>query len=326
MNKISVIIPVYNSQEFLDACLSSVLQQTYQNFEIILVDDGSTDGSAALCDQWVERDSRIHTIHQKNQGVSAARNRGLVAATGDLVSFIDSDDRLEEDMYEFLVKLVQDYGADIAHCGYKRMSETGAVLKQVSGTHIVLCQRPEEAISCMLEGRYFVGGLWNKLYTYRSIKNLKFCTELKNNEDILFNAMAFQNAQKIVFADETKYLYYEHSSSACNQMREERQMRDSAQAAQLLVKYCKSESLRVIAEKWAFDTKCDLYRFLTIHGEGSKQERMALRGWLLEKYPSLQRMVLKREINYYLLMYLPQIYRIIYGIYNIIRSPNWDVK
>lgn len=144
MNKISVIIPVYNSEKFLDACIDSIVKQTYQNFEIILVDDGSTDDSPSLCDQYAAQDKRIKVIHQDNQGVSAARNNGLDLATGDLVSFIDSDDTLDEDMYELLVKLFEENSADITHCGYKHL--VGDEVRLVHDTHEIIVQQHDEAL------------------------------------------------------------------------------------------------------------------------------------------------------------------------------------
>lgn len=326
MNKISIIIPVYNSVKFLNACLDSIIRQTYQNMEIILVDDGSTDGSSTLCDEWGKKDSRIRTLHQKNQGVSAARNYGLKFATGNLISFVDSDDTLENDMYEKLIDTMLKYKADIAHCGYKRMNENGEIIKEVSGSHIILEQDSEEAIQYMLEGKYFVGGLWNKLYTYDSIKNLQFCIDLKNNEDVLFNVLAFQNANRIVFVDETKYCYYEHSSSACNQMQEERQIRDSAYAAQLMNKCCKKMELQNVIKKWSFDTRCNLYRFLILHKKDKTNEQKELRNWLRKNYYTIKNMGVKSKINYYLLVYGTVVYRILYSVYDTVRKPNWDVK
>ena len=106
MPKISVIIPVYDTEEFLSRCLDSVLCQTHRDLEVILIDDGSTDASGALCDEYAEKDTRIQVIHQENSGSSAARNTGLEAACGDYIGFVDSDDWLEPDMYAYLLDLL----------------------------------------------------------------------------------------------------------------------------------------------------------------------------------------------------------------------------
>ena len=123
---ISVIVPVYKVESYLDKCISSIANQTYTNMEIILVDDGSPDNCPAMCDAWAERDSRIRVIHQKNQGGGAARNAGLDFASGSLIAFVDSDDYIAPDMYAHLYELLKS-GADIAECSYVEVAGNDAV-------------------------------------------------------------------------------------------------------------------------------------------------------------------------------------------------------
>ena len=115
MPLISVILPVYRVEKYLDRCLQSITGQTYRNLEIILVDDGSPDNSGAICDAWAEKDDRIRVIHKQNAGAGAARNTGLAVATGEIISMIDSDDYLEIHMYEHLMDLMTE-DVDIAEC------------------------------------------------------------------------------------------------------------------------------------------------------------------------------------------------------------------
>ena len=114
--KISVVVPVYNVEEYLDQCVESLVGQTYKNLEVILVDDGSPDNCPAMCDEWAERDNRIKVIHKENGGVSSARNAALDIASGDYIGFVDSDDWIEPDMYEILIKNAKKYDADISRC------------------------------------------------------------------------------------------------------------------------------------------------------------------------------------------------------------------
>lgn len=123
--KISVIVPVYNVGEYLRQCVDSILSQTYSNLEIIAVNDGSTDGSGAILDEYREKDIRLIAIHQENQGVSAARNKGLDVATGDYIAFVDADDYIHPEMYEKLVKALEDNQADISFCTRKRVYQNG---------------------------------------------------------------------------------------------------------------------------------------------------------------------------------------------------------
>lgn len=118
MAVISVIVPVYKVEKFLDRCINSIIQQTFTNLEIILVDDGSPDRSGEICDEWKMKDKRIRVIHKENGGLSDARNKGLDVATGDYVAFIDSDDWIDPDMFQLLYDATQKYQADIAECSW----------------------------------------------------------------------------------------------------------------------------------------------------------------------------------------------------------------
>ena len=120
---ISVIVPIYNVEKYLDNCVKSIVNQTYKNLEIILVDDGSPDSCPAICDNWAKIDSRINVIHQKNSGVSAARNIGIKSSLGDFITFVDGDDFIDSDMYETLVSAYLKNGADIVGCSFKTIDE-----------------------------------------------------------------------------------------------------------------------------------------------------------------------------------------------------------
>ena len=120
---ISVIVPIYNVEKYLDNCVKSIVNQTYKNLEIILVDDGSPDNCPAICDNWAKIDSRINVIHQKNSGVSAARNIGIKSSSGDFITFVDGDDFIDSDMYETLVSAYLKNGADIVGCSFRTIDE-----------------------------------------------------------------------------------------------------------------------------------------------------------------------------------------------------------
>ncbi len=125
MSKISVIVPIYNVEKYLDRCVSSIVGQTFRDFELILVDDGSPDGCPAICDEYAEKDSRIRVIHKENGGLSSARNAGLDIARGEYISFIDSDDYISERMLEALFGAIERAGADICSCGIVNVYEDG---------------------------------------------------------------------------------------------------------------------------------------------------------------------------------------------------------
>lgn len=211
-NLISVIIPVYNSEKYLESCLKSVVSQTHRNLEIILVNDGSEDRSAEIIENFSCKDQRIIVIHQKNQGVSAARNAGLVIAKGNCIGFVDADDEVYPDMYEFLYHYLEKYEAEISHCGFELVKSDQTVKFHDTGK--VLVQNKSEAVKELLTGQRVEPSACTKLYKKTTIEKIIFSTDIKINEDLLFNIEAFKNAKKVVFEDQIKYRYLYHPSSA----------------------------------------------------------------------------------------------------------------
>ena len=119
MKKISVIVPIYNSEDYIDRCVRSIVEQSYKNIEIILVDDGSTDNSSMMCDEWAKNDKRVKVIHKENGGVSSARNEGLKIAKGDYISFVDSDDYIDKKMIEKMLNQMEKGNTDLVICNYE---------------------------------------------------------------------------------------------------------------------------------------------------------------------------------------------------------------
>ena len=222
--KISVIIPVYNCEKYLRDCLESVIKQSYKELEIILIDDGSTDSSGSICDYYAEMDSRVQVIHQKNKGVSASRNAGMLRMSGELVSFIDADDTLDLDMYEFLYSLMETYDADIVHCGYRHV--VGDEIRLVHDSHQIIEQNKEEALKCLIGAKLFVGSLWNKLYKAELFKEIRLPIGIAETEDLLCNFELFCLAESSFFYDVSKYHYMLRSGSATSETLSEKKRRD----------------------------------------------------------------------------------------------------
>lgn len=204
-NKISVIIPVYKVEEYLPRCLDSIISQTYNNLEIILVDDGSPDSCGKICDEYAERDERIRVIHKENGGVAKARNTGLDAATGDYVGFVDSDDWIENDMYELLMKNALSYNADISACG-ECIYEDGKVISEEVSGEIVLRDNIETRKSTVVGGS--MGLIWNKIYRKSVVENVRFSPEYGCSEDLMFVYETVKNTQSMVLEKTAKYNYF----------------------------------------------------------------------------------------------------------------------
>ena len=323
--KISVIVPVYHCEEFLPACIDSILRQTYKNLEIILVDDGGKDDSGAICDTYAAADSRIRVIHQANQGVSAARNAGIEASTGEMITFVDSDDTIEPDMYEVLAKLAQEHQADIAHCGYRKVHFDGST-KDVLGTGILLVQDSWEASECLLTGKHFTGSPCTKLYRKDLFSDIRFDTELKINEDVLMNVEVFHKANKLVFLDVPKYCYYEREQSATRVTNRLKIKRDCVAASQRMLDLYQGTPLEQACAGRLHYSLLDLYREgLLRDASGTRAERKALRPQVKAVAKIIHGGDRRSRWNYRFMRYLPWLYVLVYRVFDKIRKPNIDL-
>ena len=210
MKKISVIIPIYNVEKYLKRCIESVIKQTYSDLEIILVDDGSQDGCAKICDEYKKKDERIIVIHKKNGGLSDARNVGIKVATGEIISYIDSDDYLDLDMYEKMIKAMEEKNADIVVCGTNIDYEDGHTK--------VKCEKEEksfnreEALIELNSFKSFDMAVWNKLYKREVVDKIEFPVG-KKSEDYFVMYQYFARAKKVVIINQAKYHYFQRSNS-----------------------------------------------------------------------------------------------------------------
>lgn len=203
---ISIIIPVFNTRQYLKECIESVINQTYTNLEIITIDDGSTDGSGEILDEYRKSDPRIKVIHKKNAGVSAARNTGLSLASGDYIGFVDSDDYCVQDMFEQLVDTAMTESADAVICAFIGDK------KNIDNLSMSFSSR--EAIIEMNKGALFMGHLPNKLLKKELLSDIKFNEDISILEDLLFLNYALLQAEKVVYINKELYYYRENMESA----------------------------------------------------------------------------------------------------------------
>lgn len=322
---ISVIIPVYNCAKYLSACLDSVLAQTHRELQIIIIDDGSTDGSGDICDRYAALDCRIQVIHQANQGVSAARNVGLSMAEGEMIAFVDADDTVMPDMYEMLIALAHEHQADIVHCGHRKMHLDGSY-KDVLGTGVLMVQNGQEACGSLLTGKLFSGGLWNKLYRHSLFEGIQFDTELKINEDVLINVELFIAAKKIVFRDLPKYCYYERKESATHTTRRMKSRRDAAVVAERILKLLADTPLDNIAAQRVMYTLLDLYRACLMSDvRGTRAERRSIHKKIKMLSARYSVKSSSQFWNYRFMRWLPKMYVLVYRLYNKIHVKNYDL-
>lgn len=211
MDLISVIVPIYKVEQFLDRCVQSIADQTYHNLEIILVDDGSPDNCPAMCDAWAEKDSRIQVIHKENGGLSDARNAGLKAATGQLIAFVDSDDTITPNFLEALHKALTQRNADIAECGVTYVDESGNILRQRGTANLPEMDKMEALRRLILEDGIYQT-VWNKLYRREVIEGILF-EKGKRHEDDFWTYQVFDRISKLATVNQPMYHYLQRGSS-----------------------------------------------------------------------------------------------------------------
>lgn len=211
---ISVIVPVYKVEPYLNKCIDSIVNQNYKNLEIILVDDGSPDNCGAICDAWAEKDSRIRVIHKENSGGGMARNAGLDIANGEFVAFVDSDDYISIEMYEYLHGLI---GADVdvVECSYMDVSNDDVDFS--CGDADVQVYTAQEAMEEHISDRIFRQLIWNKLYRREVIGDIRF-PEGKSIDDEFFTYRVLGNAKTLVHSGKICYAYRQQENSVMHSM------------------------------------------------------------------------------------------------------------
>lgn len=207
-SKISIIVPVFNVEKYISKCINSIINQSYRNLEIILINDGSVDESAKICENFAQKDKRIIVIQQTYQGVSAARNRGLDIASGEYIGFVDSDDWIEHDMFEFLHVNLINNNADIAICNYKSVDINNTLLYYEKKAKLQM-NNFEALKYYLIDNQNY---LWNKLYKRHLFDGIRFPIN-RVFEDVFVGYRLIENARSIIIMPECKYYYVSHNNS-----------------------------------------------------------------------------------------------------------------
>lgn len=207
---ISIIVPIYNVGKYLPKCIESILNQTFKNFELILVNDGSTDNSGVVCDDYAKKDTRIKIIHKSNGGVSSARNAGLYVAKGEYIGFVDPDDYIDKNMYEKLYRLCIDNNSDIAICRFNR--EINGKIQNKESTEEIIELNNMEAMNELFKGNLYRFSLCNKLFSKKCFNDVLFPEE-RIHEDLSTTYKLFANSKKAVYINYCGYIYVRRENS-----------------------------------------------------------------------------------------------------------------
>lgn len=272
---VSCVVPVYNVESFLPQCITSILEQSYNNLELILVDDGSQDNSGSICDDFAVKDSRIRVIHQNNKGVSAARNAGMDAAKGDYLCFVDGDDYVMKDYISYLVGLIRQYHVAIVvqlnrmpdYDPVNRGKKNEVVFTGEKATEMLLCYRCPEAV-------------WGKMYRrdFLETNEIRFFENIAVGKGFNFNCLAYQAADKIVFTQWRSYFYRKNNPTSATTRCDAAKWENGLYAIDVIKDNLKLNSKEILsAWKYAYwRTHADAYDLIVLsHSEKQCPEMYA---------------------------------------------------
>lgn len=317
--KVSVIVAAYNIQDYIVKCLESIANQTYKNLEVIVVDDGSSDNTGKLADEFAENDNRFIVIHKENGGVSSARNRGIDVAGGDFIGFVDGDDTIENDMYEMLVNNAIKYDADISHCGYKLVENAKETL--IHGTGNIIIQDRKKGILDLMDGSLIEPGIWNKIFRKKIVGDTRLDEGLKINEDLYFNILLFNKANKSVFEDKAKYYYIKReNSSTTSSLNNIRRITDPRKVYKMIVNLYKNDKeILPYAKNMDISRNVNIYNLLTLNKNSRlKKIKDEVRYYIKLNKNELRNnktITSKTKLMVYSILYIPHFYDLIYRIY-----------
>lgn len=258
---VSIIVPVYRVEPYLNRCIESIVQQTYEQLEIILVDDGSPDNCPAMCDAWAEKDSRIKVIHKSNGGLSDARNAGLKIAAGDYIAFVDSDDWIEKDLYRILLDAMKATDSDIVCCKFRRVfGDFKQSSCRANDSRAYELFDTKEALYELITENKIHQVVWNKLYKRNVISNIAFAVG-KCNEDDFWTYQVLGKASRMASVDFTGYYYWQRNDSIMGAPHSTKRL-DAVEA-----KICRQEYLEKYFPELNFAGKKDLLYTCLYHGQ-----------------------------------------------------------
>lgn len=300
--KVSIIVPVYNIALYLDECVSSLVGQTHRDLEILLIDDGSTDGSGARCDRWADSDRRIRVIHKTNGGAAAARNAGLDAATGAYICFVDSDDTVEPDYVDHLVRTLENARADAATCGFwfwcrsRSENRTGNTEPGLYGRDAYMLRFLQDW-SCSL--------LWNKIFRRKAVGSIRMA-EGHRVDDEYFTYQVCMNCAAVAVSDRPLYRYRLRASSAMQDMAtvQEKIMLD--RVGYITARYRQvSEKLPALEEAYFADALDTITRYWH-HSKDMPAAQAQIRRWVRRHTGRILTlsMPLRRRLGYLKALYL----------------------
>lgn len=323
MNKISIIVPAYNVAPYIERCLDSIINQTYKNLEIIVIDDGSTDETLSIMNEYAKKDSRIKVIHQNNVGLVQTRENGIGIASGDFVTFVDSDDYIELNMYEKLINNMIEYNADISHCG---VNFCFADSKNVPhyGTQRIIVQDNFTGLKDLLEGIIIEPALWNKLYKRDLLYNSCLDISILNNEDLLRNFVLFSRSNRSVYEDFCGYQYVQREGSMSKDSSKSIEISKHIIKARKVIADNSNESVKPFAIRcWLNAIVNDINHLTFSKQDEVKKYCKEIRKVLFKERKNIGYLIKRQQLAAWLIIISPLLHRFVYSIY---KKVNYDKK
>jgi glycosyltransferase involved in cell wall biosynthesis len=295
-NKISIIVPIYNVEQYLRKCIDSLIKQTFTNIQIILVDDGATDSCPEICDEYAKKDNRIKVIHKQNGGLSDARNAGMRAASGDYIAFIDSDDYVSGRMFEVLINIMLERNCDIVECdALKVYGNKEDVDENICNLGSITEYNNEKALNTLMLEENLTQTVWNKLYKADLIKDIYF--EIgKINEDEFWTYQVFGKAQKIVKINAPLYYYLQRQGSIMNGEYNIKRL-DCLEALYMRMNYINKNFPRLsLIAKRSYINTC-FYHYQCICRNQEKDKEKVYRKAILEKLKLTDKWGIEKQLK-----------------------------
>lgn len=306
---VSIVIPVYKVEEHLRSCLNSVKCQTFKDYEVILVDDGSPDNSGQICDEFAKENSRWSVIHKENEGLSCARNTGIDRAKGEYICFIDSDDTVDENYLQFLYQAIVDNQADLAICGYQRVVQLDHIHNEKQWTQSIL--EREQIWEEIFEN--LNNAAWNKIYRRDLIDNIRFPVGLYHGEDLMFNLRYILKCNQAVMINAPLYHYWERKGSITKSgFSERRSMEITSKdlAKKFICDYY--PRLKPVAEKYCFQARMNVIRSIYKSDLEAQYSEVVdeYSQYVKMEYKNLYKRLTKKEcVEYWLFVYMKWLYK-----------------
>lgn len=314
--RISVVVPAYNIGQYLPRCLDSLLGQTWEELEIVVVNDGSGDDTAEVLDRYAAEHSNIKAIHKENGGVTSARLRGAAEATGDWIGFMDGDDEIEPQMFARLLENARTYGTQISHCGHQVVFPEGRI-SYVHNSGVLKLQDRLTGVRDLLDGGLVESSLCTKLYRRELFEGLEAWMDpaIKNNEDYLMNYYLFARAEKAVFEDVCPYRYILRKGSASYQAFNEKSLFDPIRVRQKILEDC-GEELREDARRALLRNLLFIYGQLALNLDPQYNDyRSRVRALLQEQKPHFGLLSARNKVLAHMVCRAPWSFHLAFRVY-----------